>query len=222
MIIDSVMNLALLAWATRTTGRPGYAALARRHAHALAEHLVRANGSTAQSVHFRRKDGKVLRVHTHQGVDAASTWARGQSWAVYGFAEIGEALHDPELVRISERAAHFVAARLPTAAVPPWDYDAPPLAPHDVSAGAIASAGLMRLASACRALPAACLEAERWRPTAERLLTASLQGTRTRPPLGRLGSQVYTLGGRASWDDNAELIFGLDYALEAIALRKAT
>jgi unsaturated chondroitin disaccharide hydrolase len=219
VIIDSVMNLALLAWATRVTGRPGYAALARRHAHAVAQLLVRPNGSTAQSVHVRRRDGTVLRIHTHQGSDARSTWARGQSWAVYGFAEIGAALHDPALIHVSERAARFAAARLPATGVPRWDYDAPAGDPHDVSAGAIGAAGLFRLASACRELPTACVEADRWPALAERLLAASLQHVRTRPPLGRLGSQVYTLGGRASWDDSAELIFGLDYALEAVAFR---
>jgi unsaturated chondroitin disaccharide hydrolase len=213
------MNLSLLAWATRATGHPGYATLARRHAAAVAGLLVRTDGSTAQSVHFRRKDGTVLRVHTHQGLDTASTWARGQSWALYGFAEIGQALKDPALVGVSERAARFVAMRLPAGGVPPWDYDAPAGVPRDVSAGVIGAAGLHRLASACQALPGACVEPDRWRPLAELLLSASLESTRTRPPLGRLGSQVYTLGGRAAWDDDAELIFGLDYALEAIALR---
>ena len=38
------------------------------------------------------------------------------------------------------------------------------------------------------------------------------------PPLGFLGLQVYTLGGRAEWDDEGEFIFGLDYALEAVRL----
>jgi unsaturated chondroitin disaccharide hydrolase len=221
VIIDSAMNLALLAWATRITGRPGYAALARSHAHGIAEHLVRSNGSTTQSVHFRRRDGAVVRRHTHQGLDARSTWARGQSWAVYGFAEIGEALHDPELVRVSERAAQFVATRLPAGRLPRWDYDAPFGAPRDVSAGVIGAAGLFKLAAACQGMPTACVEADRWRPFADHLLAASLEHMRTRPPLGRLGSQVYTLGGRTSWDDRAELMFGLDYALEAIALRQS-
>jgi len=31
-----------------------------------------------------------------------------------------------------------------------------------------------------------------------------------------LGHQVLGLGGHARWDDDAELIFGLDYALEAL------
>ena len=54
------------------------------------------------------------------------------------------------------------------------------------------------------------------RSYARRLLTASLAGLRRKPPLGFLGHQVYGLGGKSRWDDDAELTFGIDYALEAL------
>ncbi len=218
-IIDSVMNLSLLTWASTETGNPAFAAVARRHAERLSQLLVRPNGATIQSVHFRRSDGAVLLRHTHQGLSNLSVWARGQAWAVYGFAQIGRDLRDPALVRVSERAARYIAATLPADGVPPYDYAAGPGAPRDVSAGVITAAGLFQLDSACRALPGTCAEPGRWTRLGSRMLNAALAGASRLPPLGVLGSQVYNERGRALWMRDAELIFGLDYALEALGDR---
>ena len=107
--------------------------------------------------------------------------------------------------------------RLPRPAVPRYDYDAPAGAPHDISAGVITAAGFLRLAAACEGLAAACSPSPaNARAYAHGLLTASLRRLGTTPPLGFLGHQVYGLGGRVRWDDDAELVFGLDYALEAL------
>jgi hypothetical protein len=76
---------------------------------------------------------------------------------------------------------------------------------------------MLRLASACETLGATCDPAPAdLRAYAQKLLSASLAQVGTRPPLGFLGHQVYGLGGRSSWDDDAELTFGIDYALEAL------
>lgn len=219
-IIDSVMNLGILGWASRVTGEPRFSETASRHAHTVARLLVRADGSTAQSIHTRRDDGAVVEVHSHQGIGPDSTWARGQAWAVYGFAQTALDQADPALARVAERAAGFVAARLPDGGVPRYDYDAPAGAPADVSAGVITAAGLFRIDAACRALPGACAQPSRWWRLGARMLDAALRHASRRPPLGLLGHQVYTLGGETRWDDDAELIFGLDYALEAVAARE--
>jgi hypothetical protein len=219
-IIDSMMNVPLLLWAYRETQRPEYRQVARRHAQQVARFLVRPDGSTAQSVHVRRSDGRFLFVHTHQGFSDASTWARGQAWAIYGFAETGSALHDPALVTASERAARYVAGHLPATGLPPYDYSAPAGAPVDTSAGVITAAGLMHLAEACSRLRGACATPDAWEPLARRMLRASLQLASPNPPLGFLGSQVFTLGRSSAWDDNGEFIFGLNYALEAADLTR--
>jgi hypothetical protein len=81
----------------------------------------------------------------------------------------------------------------------------------------ITAAGLMRLATACETLGASCDPAPgRARAYAAKLLAASLARIGKRPPLGFLGHQVYGLGGNASWDDDAELTFGINYATEAL------
>jgi unsaturated chondroitin disaccharide hydrolase len=178
---------------------------------------VRPDGSTAQSVHTRRSDGAILCVHTHQGASETSTWARGQSWAVYGFTETALLTRSPELLDVAERTAGYIAARNPTGAVPPYDYGAGLGAPTDTSAGVIGAAGLLLLENACRHLDRCAGRGRRWGDLGERMLDSSLAAVGRRPPLGLLDGQVFSLGGSQTWDDSGEFIFGLDFALEAVS-----
>jgi unsaturated chondroitin disaccharide hydrolase len=213
-IIDSMMNLDLLLWAARQTGSERFRDVARRHAANVARLLVRADGSTIQSVHVRRTDGAVLSFHTHQGYSDASTWGRGQSWAVYGFARTARQLRSAELLAVAERIARYIERRLPATAIPPWDYDAPAPAPADTSAGVIAAAGLFELARACARM-GGCAEPARWSRLAEQILGASLARVDGDFPLGVLRGQI---GGRPrpAEADGREYVFGLFYALDAI------
>lgn len=221
-IIDSVMNLGLLTWATRVSGDRRYAALARTHATLLRDLLQRPDGSTFQAVTHERATGALLGRGTVQGLADDSTWARGQAWAIYGLAQIGRDLGDAPLVRASERAAAFWLRTAPGRGLPPFDLSAGRAAPRDSSAAAIAAAGMYRLARACAALPAACGTPARWRPAAERTLDIALSAVSTVPPLGRLGLQAGSVGPRGGrWDDRAELVWGLDFALEAAGERAA-
>jgi hypothetical protein len=219
-IVDSVMNLPLLFWASRVTGDPRYRDVAARHAHVEADMMVRADGSTWSSMHNRRSDGAFIRFHTHQGYRGDSTWARGQAWAVHGFAEAAIALNDQGLLDTAQRTARYVMTRLPTPGVPLYDYDAPPSKPRDVSAGVITAAGMLRLAIACERLTASCDPSPSdLRAYARQMLAASFAQIGKRPPLGFLGHQVYGLGGNSKWDDDAEMTFGINYALEALSDR---
>ena len=214
-IIDSTMNIGILPWATRVTGRSAYARLASRHAHVVARLLVRRDGSTAQSVHFDRRTGRVLYVHSHQGISASSTWSRGQGWAVYGFAQAAALLRDRSLLRVSLRTAEYVRRHLPSDGVPLWDYDAPRGAPVDVSAGVITAAGLMHLVDACRQLPGVCGGTSMWVSLSRQMLAASLRHASDHVPLGLLSGQVLNERGHGCWCNRGELSFGLNYALEA-------
>ncbi|MBI4897933.1 MAG: glycoside hydrolase family 88 protein [Actinobacteria bacterium] len=219
-IIDSMMNLHLLSWATRMTGRQRYRETARRHAIRVAELLQRSDGSTAQAVEVSRVDGSVTDVHTHQGVGDTSTWARGQAWSIYGFATAGAEFESARLLGVAERNAAYVADHLPVDGVPLWDFDALPGSPIDVSAGVITAAGLFKLAEACDRVTGACTQRSRWVELGKRMLDAALANVNPIAPVGFLGNQVYTFGGRDTWDDDGELVFGLYYAFEAIELSR--
>ena len=215
-IVDSMMNIAILPWASSVTGNPAYVRVAARHVHRMASLLVRPDGSTIQAVDFDRATGRVIRLSTHQGISSSSTWARGQAWAVYGFAQAAAALRDRGLLRVALKTAQYVERHLPPGGVPRWDYDAPAGAPVDVSAGVIASAGLLHVAAACRSLAGVCERPARWVDLSRRMLAASLRHAYDHPPLGLLASQVLNERGRGCWCNGGELIFGVTYALEAL------
>jgi unsaturated chondroitin disaccharide hydrolase len=238
-IVDSMMNVLLLDWAGSVTGKPSYPRLASHHAHMVASLLVRADGSTSQSVHLDRATGKVLLIHTHQGLSNTSTWSRGEAWGVYGFAQSALELHDRGLLRVALRAAGYVARHLPSSAacaassvaasaalassgcgIPRWDYDAPAGDPVDVSAGVITATGLLHLAAACGSMPGVCGSTARYVALARRMLAAALTHASGVAPLGFLGDQVLNERGHGCWCNGGELSFGLTYALEGVRLTR--
>jgi unsaturated chondroitin disaccharide hydrolase len=217
-IVDSMMNVAILPWATRRSGDPAYSRVARRHAERIAGLLIRPNGSTIQAVNFDRATGRVTSFATHQGISEKSTWSRGEGWALYGFAVAASELRDRGLLRVAERVAGYVRSHLPASRVPLWDYDARS-GPVDVSAGVITAAGLLHLAAACRQLEGSCPAARSWVALSRHMLAGALGYASARPPLGLLRGQV--LNERAGgWADGGELSFGLSYALEALRLEQ--
>lgn len=221
-IVDSMMNLPLLYWASKETGNPKYNNLALKHANWVALNLQRPDGSTFQAASYPRKArAPKLVAHTHQGLADDSTWSRGQAWSLYGFADAGLQFKSKKFLQLAGRNAGYVVRNLPSDGVPMWDYDAIEGAPVDVSAGVITAAGLFHLARACQEVKNACRRTNYWAELARRILANSLEHIRTIFPVGILGDQVYTLAGREVWEDDGELVFGLDYALEAIKLARA-
>ncbi len=79
MIIDTMMNLPLLFWASRQTGEPEFHDIARQHAITAAKYLVRADGSTYHTFLFDQDTGEPIGGRTHQGYADDSLWARGQA-----------------------------------------------------------------------------------------------------------------------------------------------
>ncbi|OWR28734.1 glucuronyl hydrolase [Saccharibacillus sp. O23] len=149
MIIDCLMNLPLLCWATRQTGDERYAECARIHAEKSLRFLVRGDDSSYHTFYFDQQTGDALRGGTHQGYRDGSTWTRGQAWGVYGFALAYRNFGDPRFLEASERMARHFAERLPEDGVAYWDFDAPqqPGTPRDSSASAIFACGVFELLS---------------------------------------------------------------------------
>ena len=149
VIIDNMMNLELLFWATRETGDSLYHHIARRHALTTLEHFFRPDHSTYHVVDFDPSTGEVLAKTTHQGYSDETAWARGQSWGLYGFTMTYRFTQDPVFLDRAGKIASFILEHpnLPEDHVPYWDYDAPgiPDEPRDASAAAIMASALLEL-----------------------------------------------------------------------------
>ena len=149
VIVDTLMNLDLLFWASAHGGDASWAVLARQHALTTLRDHVRGDGSVFHVVTYDRATGAVLSRTNQQGASDSSTWSRGQAWALHGFAVAYAATGDAQLLTGARRTADYYLDHLPGDAVPYWDFQAPgiPSAPKDSSAAAIAAAGLFKLAS---------------------------------------------------------------------------
>jgi len=146
-IIDTMMNLELLFWASEVSGQWKYAEAAYAHAITCMQQHVRADGSTFHVVVFDPESGRVQRKQTHQGASDYSTWARGQAWGVFGFAKTYKYTGDERFLATSERLADFMIEHLPEDLIPFWDLTAPSARDFkDASAAAIFAAGLYELA----------------------------------------------------------------------------
>jgi unsaturated chondroitin disaccharide hydrolase len=148
IIVDTMMNLPLLFWGSEQTRDPRYRQAAREHAETSLRHLVRPDGATYHTFFLDQETGEPIGPRTHQGYADDSLWARGQAWAIYGFALAAEWCGEPRFLEASRRAARRFVAELPPDGVPLWDLRLPEDAPHypDSSAGAIAAGGMLRLA----------------------------------------------------------------------------
>jgi len=148
VIIDSLMKSQLLWWAARNGGSPELAAIARRHARTTARDFLRPDGSTYHIVRYDAETGAVLERGQSSGYDAESTWARGQAWAILGFAAAYRQAPEPEFLFAARAVSDWYLGHLPADLVPYWDFGDPaiPEAPRDSSAAAIAASGLLDLA----------------------------------------------------------------------------
>src|SRR3972149_4432005 len=163
-----MMNLGLLFWASQETLDGTFAAHAAAHARTALAHQVRSDWSTSHTIDFDPDTGDFLKQDTHQGLSATSCWSRGQSWAVYGFAECYRETGDQIFLNAARSLAHYALCRLPSDHVPYWDYDSPCI-PDDVrdsSAAAILTSGLLQLAS----IEPDTSKAEHWRNEAIAIL----------------------------------------------------
>ncbi|MDR2723261.1 MAG: glycoside hydrolase family 88 protein [Cellulomonadaceae bacterium] len=148
-IIDSLMNMPLLTWASQQTGDQKYADAVRRHTAQLAQHIIRADNTTFHTFWWDPSTGEPLKGTTAQGYADDSCWARGQAWGIYGFALNYEATGNPDLLVAARRCADYFLAHLPADGVPFWDlvFNDGDDQPRDSSSAAIAACGLHQLAS---------------------------------------------------------------------------
>ncbi len=127
VIIDNMMNLELLLWATHESGDSSFARIALTHANTTLRNHFRPDYSSYHVVDYDTATGEVLAKKTGQGYSDSSAWARGQSWGLYGYTVMYRYTHDPRYLEQAEGIAAYILANpnLPSDKVPYWDYNAP-------------------------------------------------------------------------------------------------
>jgi unsaturated chondroitin disaccharide hydrolase len=149
VIIDNMMNLELLFWATRYSGDSSFYNIAVTHANTTIKNHFRADNSSYHVLNYNPQTGAVQQKRTAQGYADESAWARGQAWGLYGFTETYRNTKDKQYLDQAKKIADFLLGHpnLPADKIPYWDFNAPniPDALRDASAGAIIAAALLEL-----------------------------------------------------------------------------
>ncbi|MBT0569943.1 glycoside hydrolase family 88 protein [Curvibacter sp. CHRR-16] len=149
IIVDCLLNLPLLHWASEVTGKTHYRAAACAHAQRSRDYLIRPDDSTFHTFHFDPQTGIPLHGSTAQGHADTSCWARGQAWAIYGFAINHRYAPELGLLDTACRVANYFLSHLPADGVAYWDlvFSEGSGEPLDSSASAIAVCGLLEIAN---------------------------------------------------------------------------
>ena len=148
LIIDCLLNMPLLFWASEVTGNPVYCEKAKRHIRTAMACVVREDYSTYHTYYCDPETGAPVKGITQQGNRDGSIWARGQAWGIYGTALSYEYFHNPEYERLFDGVTACFMEHLPSDLIPYWDFDFHDGSgePRDSSAAAIAACGLLEMA----------------------------------------------------------------------------
>ena len=149
VIIDNMMNLELLFWATKESKDSTFYRIAVDHARTTMKHHFRPDFSSYHVIDYDRITGQVLKKNTHQGFADESAWSRGQAWALYGYTMCYRETRLPEFLEQAQNIEKylFTHPNMPEDLIPYWDFDAPgiPDEPRDVSAATVIASALYEL-----------------------------------------------------------------------------
>ncbi len=147
-IIDCMMNIPLLYWASDETRDMRFKKVAMAHADMAVRDHVRTDGSTKHIVEHDPDTGEYVKAYGGQGYDENSCWSRGQAWAIYGM--ILSYIHTKKqdyLDAAIKTANYFIANCQATDYKVAVDFRAP-IEPiyYDSTAGVCAACGMLEIA----------------------------------------------------------------------------
>lgn len=151
-IIDCMMNIPILYWASDLIGDDRFKKIAMRHADMTMKYHVRADGSVNHIVmHDTGKPGAILGVKAGQGYSASSSWSRGTAWAIYGFVISYIHTKKAEYLETAEKSAKFFIEKIKESGYLTKIDLCQPAKPeyYDSTAGVIAASGLIEIAKLC-------------------------------------------------------------------------
>lgn len=148
-IIDCMINIELLYWASIVSTDGRYRNIANAHADSTLKNFIRPDGTVKHIVSYDTDTGDVIENLTGQGYSVDSSWTRGMGWAAYGFIKAYGYTKNEKYKEASQRVTDCFIKLLPDGEVPPCDFMQPKEPNYlDSSAGAIV---------ACAMLENACL-----------------------------------------------------------------
>lgn len=148
VIIDTLMNLPLLYWASDESKDPRFKNIAMWHADRIMDTHLRPDGSVYHIVEIDPNTGEVTGYDKGGGYSVEGCWSRGQAWAIYGFALSYLHTGKQEYLEASKKVAHYFVSEIACNGwLPKTDFRAPSES-VDTTAGAIAASGLIELARA--------------------------------------------------------------------------
>jgi len=147
LIIDCLLNLPLLYWASEETGDAKYRDIAEKHIHTAIKNVIREDYSTWHTFFFNMETGEPERGATCQGYRDGSAWARGQAWGIYGSALAYKYTKRAEYIDIFKNVTQYYLEHLPKDMVPFWDLEFTDGddQPRDSSSASIAACGMLEM-----------------------------------------------------------------------------
>ncbi len=147
-IIDCLMNLSLLYWASEEIGDERFKKIAMRQMDMSLRDHIRPDGSTNHIVDHEIDRVGVKNILAGQGIRPDSCWSRGLAWAVYGSVISYIHAGKGEYLDAAKRTAdYFLEHSKKTGYVPVIDFGAPeePVY-YDSTAGLCAASGMLEIA----------------------------------------------------------------------------
>ena len=124
IVIDTGLNLPSMLWASQW--EPERAVLAYRHLDTVLDvGLIRRDGSSCHAASLDPETRAVTGLFSLQGFSNDSVWARGQAWAMLGYAHAYEASGEPRYLGAARSAADWYVDHAPEGWIPRYDYDDP-------------------------------------------------------------------------------------------------
>ncbi|RXK87468.1 glucuronyl hydrolase [Filimonas effusa] len=213
-IMDNMMNLELLFWAARNGGQRKLYDIAVSHATTTMKNHFRPDYTSYHVVLYDTLTGKKLKAVTHQGYADNSMWARGQSWAIYGFTMVYRETKDPVFLNFAQKVTDVYLQQLPDDLIPFWDFNDPaiPNAPRDASAAAVTASALLELSSYIKDPP----KARMYKSKAEQML-ASLSAAAYQSRERNNAFLLHSTGHKPNGGEiDASIIYADYYYLEAL------
>lgn len=125
VILDNMMNLEILFWASKNGGSQDLYDIAVSHANKTIETHLREDGGSYHVVHFNPETGEIIKKRSHQGYAEESTWARGHAWAIYGYTMCFRETQDSTYLETAIKLSNYFIDHLPSDYIPYWDFNLP-------------------------------------------------------------------------------------------------